>query len=157
LAISKLRTDPAGITEALKDTAFVVPFARAETQYFKNALYFPSEDEEAAVTEPTVQMDQPTLLPASSVAQCAVKGGMQGGLPWILRHADRIAHIPTKIVHGRQDIVCRPRAAMELHRRVPGSTLDFVFDAGHSDSEPGIIHHLVNYTDAFVTESLVSK
>ncbi len=157
LAISKLRTDPEGIKEALKDTEFCVPFARAETQYFKNALYFPSADEEAHVTEPVIKPDEPTLLPPSHTPQPTVIGGLKGELPWILRHADRIAHIPTKIVHGRQDIVCRPRAALELQRRIPGAVLDFVYDAGHSDGEPGIIDRLVTFTDALATESLVCK
>lgn len=157
LAISKLRTNPEGNAEALKDTQFVVPFARAETQYFKNALYFPSEDEEADITEPVIKMDEPTLLPAGKVAQSAVVGGWKGGLPWLIRHCDRIAHIPTKIVHGRQDIVCRPRAALELQARIPGAQLDYVYDAGHSDSEPGTIDRLVTFTDALATESLFAK
>jgi proline iminopeptidase len=57
--------------------------------------------------------------------------------------------IPCRIVHGRYDMVCPPRAAWDLHRAMPGSDLRFVPDAGHSASEPGMIHELVQGTEDF--------
>lgn len=65
----------------------------------------------------------------------------------LLDNVHKIAHIPCAIIHGRQDIVCRPRAAYELHKKMKNSTLEFIFDAGHSDSEPGIVDALVRATD----------
>ena len=44
----------------------------------------------------------------------------------------RIRHIPCSIVQGRYDIVCTPRSAWELHRRLPESRLFWVGDAGHN-------------------------
>eukprot|EP01138_Halocafeteria_seosinensis_P012061 gb/GECG01012327.1/.p1 GENE.gb/GECG01012327.1/~~gb/GECG01012327.1/.p1 ORF type:complete len:186 (+),score=13.64 gb/GECG01012327.1/:1-558(+) len=87
----------------------------------------------------------------TNVQQCVARGAWRGGLPWILRHTDKLADIPMAIVHGRQDIVCRPRAAYELHKRCPNSTLVYVHDAGHGDSEPGTSSQLIKATEKMKT------
>jgi len=56
----------------------------------------------------------------------------------ILNQADTIKHIPTHIVHGRYDMVCKTEAAVKLHEHMPLSTLNIVPDAGHSMNEKGI-------------------
>lgn len=48
----------------------------------------------------------------------------------ILNNANKIANIPTTIVHGRYDLVCPPAAALELHRKLKNSKLCFTL-AGH--------------------------
>jgi len=80
-----------------------------------------------------------------------VHGGWFKSEHQLLDDVHKIAHIPTAIIHGRQDIVCRPRAAFELQKRIKNCTLEFIFDAGHSDSEPGIVDALVRATDRFKT------
>ena len=60
----------------------------------------------------------------------------------LLDNADRIAHIPTIIVHGRYDMVCRPRAAWDLAKRLDNCQLWFVPSTGHSSMEPAMIEHL---------------
>ncbi|MCA8973681.1 MAG: prolyl aminopeptidase [Planctomycetes bacterium] len=65
----------------------------------------------------------------------------------LLLRADRIRRIPTFIVHGRYDIVCPVKSAVDLHRALPGSGLVIVEDAGHSSHEPGITRQLVAATD----------
>jgi len=67
----------------------------------------------------------------------------------LLRDIETIAHIPSVIVQGRHDVVCPTVSAWELHRTWPNSVLHIVDDAAHSASEPGIVHHLVDATDAF--------
>ncbi|MGW1738993.1 prolyl aminopeptidase [Nocardia sp. NPDC001965] len=67
----------------------------------------------------------------------------------LLRDIDVIAGIPAVLVQGRHDIVCPAVSAWDLHRAWPGSRLHIVDDAGHSASEPGIVHHLVEATDTF--------
>ncbi|WP_067696909.1 prolyl aminopeptidase [Nocardia jejuensis] len=69
----------------------------------------------------------------------------------LLRDIDRIAHIPGVIVQGRHDVVCPAVSAWDLHQAWPGSELHMVPDAGHSASEPGITHHLVEATDKYRT------
>ncbi|WP_280397718.1 prolyl aminopeptidase [Nocardia carnea] len=67
----------------------------------------------------------------------------------LLRDIGAIAHIPGVIVQGRHDIVCPAVSAWDLHRAWAGSRLRIVDDAGHSATEPGIVHHLVEATDHF--------
>ena len=65
----------------------------------------------------------------------------------LLRHVDRIRHLPATIIQGRYDLLCPPASAIELHRAWPGSRLIMVEDAGHSASEPGIRSALVEIMD----------
>lgn len=62
-----------------------------------------------------------------------------------------IGDIPGIIVQGRYDVVCPATSAWDLHRAWPNSTLHIVDDAGHSASEPGIVHRLVEATDSIRT------
>jgi len=61
----------------------------------------------------------------------------------ILRDAYKLKNIPGVIVHGRYDIVCPIENAWELQHAWPESRLDIVPEAGHSASEPGIVHALI--------------
>lgn len=61
----------------------------------------------------------------------------------ILSEISVIQHIPTFIVHGRYDVVCKAEGAFTLHQALPESALEFVADAGHSCTEPGIIDGLI--------------
>ncbi|MFM2429244.1 MAG: hypothetical protein RLZZ511_457 [Cyanobacteriota bacterium] len=70
----------------------------------------------------------------------------------LLRHCDRIQHIPTVIVQGRYDVVCPMRSAWDLKQVLPEAELVVVPDAGHSMTEPGIMTALLNATDRFVTQ-----
>lgn len=47
-----------------------------------------------------------------------------------------LADLPIAILHGRQDTICRPEAARELHQRLPGSRLQWVEACGHDPFEP---------------------
>lgn len=60
-----------------------------------------------------------------------------------------------RIVHGRADYVCQPKAAYILYKALNKAgckdvKLEFVAGAGHSDSEPGIIDALVRATNGLV-------
>jgi proline iminopeptidase len=65
----------------------------------------------------------------------------------LLKNAHRLSRIPGFIVQGRYDVVCPPTSAWELHKAWPASNLTMVEDAGHSATEPGIIHHLIDALD----------
>lgn len=68
----------------------------------------------------------------------------------LLRHCDRIRHLPIVIVQGRYDVVCPMISAWELHQSLPEAELIVVPDAGHSMTEPGIRSALLDATDRFV-------
>jgi proline iminopeptidase len=68
---------------------------------------------------------------------------------FLLRGAAALPKLPVRIVHGRYDMVCPARSAWDLHKAMPGSVLRYVPDAGHSASEPGLVHELVQATEDF--------
>lgn len=53
----------------------------------------------------------------------------------LLKHTDKIKHIPATLIHGRYDMVCPYDNAWALHQALPSSKLITVPDAGHSGSE----------------------
>lgn len=65
----------------------------------------------------------------------------------LLREAERIRDIPTFLVHGRYDIVCPVKSALDLKDALPDARLVIVEDAGHSSHERGIARELVAATD----------
>jgi proline iminopeptidase len=62
---------------------------------------------------------------------------------YLLANAGRLPAVPVSIVHGRYDVLCPPKDAYELHRRIPDSRLRYV-PAGHASSEPAIREALVS-------------
>jgi proline iminopeptidase len=69
---------------------------------------------------------------------------------WLLEQAaQKLAHVPGVIVHGRYDVVTPLSTAWALSKAWPKAELHVVPDAGHSSMEPGIIDHLVQATDHF--------
>lgn len=94
--------------------------------------------------------DPAFILPfARAEAHFFMHGGWFERDDQLLDECPRIAHIPVAIVHGRYDMVCRPRMAYELHRRLPLSTLEFPQDAGHSGTEPATLLATVRALDRF--------
>ena len=67
----------------------------------------------------------------------------------LLIGAGRLANIPGVIVQGRYDVVTPMMTAWALHRAWPEADLRIVPDAGHTATEPGIVHELVEATDRF--------
>jgi proline iminopeptidase len=65
----------------------------------------------------------------------------------VVDNLNKISHLPATIVHGRYDVICRPKAAYELHTKWPGSKMVFVSDAGHATFEPGMFRELVAATE----------
>lgn len=65
----------------------------------------------------------------------------------LLAHANRLVEIPGIIVHGRYDVVCPVDGAYALHKAWSSSELEIICDAGHSATEPGIMHALILATN----------
>lgn len=68
---------------------------------------------------------------------------------WILDNVHRIRQIPGIIVQGRYDVVAPVTTAWSLHKAWPEADFVIVPDAGHAQTEPGIVHELVTATDRF--------
>ncbi len=70
----------------------------------------------------------------------------------VIDNLGKINHLPAIIVHGRYDVLCRPKSAFELHTNWPGSKLVMVQDAGHGSMEPGMYREMVNATEGMKTK-----
>lgn len=66
----------------------------------------------------------------------------------LLKEAHKIAHIPTWIIHGRYDVICPVKNAVDLSQVLPNATVQIIPDAGHAYDEPGILNALIEATDA---------
>ncbi len=64
----------------------------------------------------------------------------------LLRDAGKIAHLPTFIVNGRFDVICPPRNAWELAKRLGNAKVEFPAGAAHSDREEAVTRALVRGT-----------
>lgn len=69
----------------------------------------------------------------------------------ILANCDKIAHIPTTIVHGRYDVVCPFDNAWILHQQLPKSELVISENAGHASVELATKHNLLAATTKMLT------
>ncbi|AXR07945.1 prolyl aminopeptidase [Salinimonas sediminis] len=65
---------------------------------------------------------------------------------YILDNIHKISHLPGTIVHGRYDVICKARAAWQLHKAWQASNLFIVADAGHTTSEIGVALKLCRAT-----------
>jgi proline iminopeptidase len=68
---------------------------------------------------------------------------------WILENASRLKDIPTRIVHGRYDVVCPVENAWELKKVLPHAELEIAPRSGHTAFEPEIVEALCRFTDGF--------
>ena len=78
-----------------------------------------------------------------------INGGFFPTDTYLLDNVRKISHIPAVIIQGRYDMVCPAASAFELHEAWPEADFRVVGTSGHSASEPGIIHELVEATDKF--------
>jgi proline iminopeptidase len=72
---------------------------------------------------------------------------------FILENAAKIAHIPTKIVQGRYDMICPPVSAHALATALTKAELQIVGLSGHALSEPRISAALAEIMDDIAQQS----
>ncbi|WP_440224546.1 prolyl aminopeptidase [Dokdonella sp. MW10] len=70
----------------------------------------------------------------------------------LLGAASRLRGLPVAIVHGREDLVCRPRNAWRVHRAAGGSRLRLVDGAGHDPFHPALYDAFTGALDAFAAD-----
>ncbi len=78
-----------------------------------------------------------------------VNDGFFGQGRGLLENVAKIRHLPGVIVQGRYDVVCPMETAWALHRAWPEADFRIAADSGHSATEPGNLHELVEATDRF--------
>jgi proline iminopeptidase len=70
----------------------------------------------------------------------------------LLDCAARLHGLPTAILHGRLDLVCRPQNAWRVHQTAHGSRLLLVDGAGHSPFDPPMAAALAGVTGHFLRQ-----
>ncbi len=102
---------------------------------------------ESSVSQRQSAAPRANALPAADAAALLDKYRVQShylthGCFWgdsaLLERAHTLASVPTAILHGRLDWVCRPQAAWDLHQSLPGSRLQWLEGCGHSPFEPAV-------------------
>jgi proline iminopeptidase len=69
--------------------------------------------------------------------------------PSLLERCEAVPPVPTLLLHGREDRVCRPEGALALHHRLPASRLQWVDGAGHDPTHPAMAGAMVAALDTY--------
>lgn len=72
-----------------------------------------------------------------------VRQGCFWGEAGLLQRTHRLGKLPVALVHGRQDWVCRPQAAWDVHASLPQSRLRWVNGGSHVPFEADMAQALV--------------
>ena len=106
---------------------------------------------ESSVSQRQRSVPRADGLPAAEAAALLDKYRVQShylenGCFWgdsaLLARVPALASVPTAILHGRLDWICRPQAAWDLHQSLPGSRLQWLEACGHSPFEPAMAQAL---------------
>jgi proline iminopeptidase len=66
----------------------------------------------------------------------------------LLERCADVPRVPTLLIHGRADRVCRPEGATLLHRALPGSRLQWLDGVGHDAAHPAMLAAMSQALDA---------
>ncbi len=69
--------------------------------------------------------------------------------PPLLDRCARLPTVPTTLLHGADDRICRPEASLALHQRLPHSRLRLIDGAGHDPTHPAMVDAMVQALDAY--------
>jgi proline iminopeptidase len=105
----------------------------------------------AARPEPVPAEDAAALLDKYRVQSHYLTNGCFWGDAPLLARAPALAQVPTAILHGRQDWICRPEAAWALHMNLPNSRLQWLDGCGHSPFEAAMARALLQAVSHFAS------
>jgi len=69
--------------------------------------------------------------------------------PPLLNRCALVPKVPTLLLHGDQDRICRPAASLAVHQRLPHSQLRIIERVGHDPTHPAMVQATVDALDAF--------
>jgi proline iminopeptidase len=72
--------------------------------------------------------------------------------PPLLDRCDHVPKVPTLLLHGADDRICRPEASLAVHRRLPHSRLQIIEGAGHDPTHPAMVKATVEALDSYVAD-----
>lgn len=111
--------------------------------YWQKSLSFEEKTDKQAIK--FEEKSAPIIQLYYSLNQCFIADSP------LLEIIENIRHIPTKIIHGRQDMVCPVEQAWQLKQHWPEADLSIIDMAGHVASEAKLINALLEATNDFAT------
>jgi proline iminopeptidase len=81
----------------------------------------------------------PMLIDRYRVQSHYLAHGCFLGARGLLQRCADVPRVPTLLIHGRADRVCRPESAALLHRALPGSRLQWLEGVGHDAAHPAML------------------
>ena len=96
-----------------------------------------------ARTQCTDALEAQRLLAKYRLQNHYVSQGCFWGDTSLLQRTQSLGNLPVALVHGRQDWVCRPQAAWDVHAHLPQSRLRWVDDGNHNPFTPDMAQALV--------------
>ena len=69
--------------------------------------------------------------------------------PGLLERSKGLPQVPTLLLHGTDDLVCRPEGALALNKALPHSRLRWAEGAGHDPAHPAMAQLMVDALDSF--------
>jgi proline iminopeptidase len=137
------------LSEGLQGTQPQVALGRARAwQAWEAAV---SERQVLAAPVALVAGDTTALLDKYRLQSYYLLNGCFWGDVALLVRARSLGSVPTAILHGRLDWICRPQAAWELHHSLPGSRLQWLDGCGHSPFEPAMAQALLQAVGHFAS------
>jgi proline iminopeptidase len=76
--------------------------------------------------------------------------------PPLLERLHALPRVPTLLLHGSEDRICRPAGASAVHDRIAHSRLHWVQGAGHDPSHPAMAGAMVAALDTYAAQADVA-
>jgi proline iminopeptidase len=94
-------------------------------------------------------VDVTTLAPRYRIQSHYLQHGCWLQSPPLLDRCGAIPPVPTLLLHGAEDRICRPDGALALHERMPHAALRWAHGAGHDPAHPAMVALMVQALDRF--------
>jgi proline iminopeptidase len=72
--------------------------------------------------------------------------------PPLLDRCALVPEVPTLLLHGANDHICRPEASLTVHSRLPHSRLQIIEGAGHDPTHPAMVQATVEALDSYAAD-----
>jgi proline iminopeptidase len=102
---------------------------------------------------PPTQDALPVLIDRYRVQSHYLAHGCFLGTRALLHRCVDVPRVPTLLIHGRADRVCRPEGATLLHHALPGSRLHWLDGVGHDAAHPAMLAAMTQALDHHATHA----
>lgn len=102
---------------------------------------------------PPTQDNMPVLIDRYRVQSHYLAHGCFLGTRALLDRCNEVPRVPTLLIHGSADRVCRAESATLLHDALPGSRLQWLDAVGHDAAHPEMLAAMARALDHYATHA----